>query len=154
MGQHEGHSTMTLDEVKFVSPDAIAGLVERNKECVVLRHRVRQFNDFPERKWPDASNAAGHGLIGVDVETRGIVFDIKLLHPSQIAVHHRSTKSNRAHSFDRLIDHWDARIEHLFALKQPAVMVVAMNSNLVPILLEAVNQSAVYPLIRPAKRSS
>ena len=82
MGQHERHSMMTLDEIKFVSPDAVAGLAKRNKECVVLRHRVRQLNYFPERKWPDASNAAGHGLVWVDVEARGIVFDIQLLHPS------------------------------------------------------------------------
>ena len=54
MGQHERHSMMTLDEIKFVSPDAVAGLAKRNKECVVLRHRVRQLNYFPERKWPDA----------------------------------------------------------------------------------------------------
>src|SRR5438094_190546 len=92
--------------------------------------RVRQLQEPADLERPEAHRAARDRLVRIGIEEGEVVFDVERLHPARVTVSAGRPKTGGAQRLDVAVDALRLAEEFAVGLKQPAVVLEAVDANL------------------------
>src|SRR5882672_10667015 len=94
--QRKHHAMILYEPFRLLFPDGDVPRLQLVEEDVVLWNSVRQLNELPDNERPNRPCSARKGLVRVIVEARGVVQDVQMLQPFEIAMNLRRPESHGA----------------------------------------------------------